>query len=119
MGKREQRRMKGRTDRTARVSAPVNGAGHANGTAHVNGAAHVNGTAHTNGAAHVVVFRSRRNAAHAAMPGNGCVKCGSVFVVREPAFVHCRYCGNMARIPSGSLLEQELFELRSGLRLAS
>jgi hypothetical protein len=113
MGKRERRRMNGRTNRTARVSAPVNGAAHANGTAHVNG------TAHTNGTAHVVAFRSRLDAARAAMPANGCVKCGSVFVVREPAFVHCRYCGNMARIPSGSLLEQELFELRSGLRLAS
>jgi hypothetical protein len=113
MGKREQRRMSGRTNGTARVTASVNGAARVNGTAHVHGAAHVNGTAH------VVVFRSRLEAARAATPANGCVKCGSVFVVREPAFVHCRYCGNMARIPSGSLLEQELFELRSGLRLAS
>jgi hypothetical protein len=48
-----------------------------------------------------------------------CVKCSSTFVVREPAFLHCRYCGSMTRIQTGSLLEQELFEIRSGLRLAS
>jgi hypothetical protein len=48
-----------------------------------------------------------------------CAKCGSTFVVREPAFLHCRYCGSMNRIPNGSLLAQEEFELRSGLRLAS
>jgi hypothetical protein len=48
-----------------------------------------------------------------------CLKCSSSFVVREPAFLHCRYCGSMTRIQTGSLLEQELFELRSGLRLAS
>jgi hypothetical protein len=48
-----------------------------------------------------------------------CVKCGSVFVDHEPAFVHCRYCGCIARIANRSLLEQEEFELRSGLRVAS
>jgi hypothetical protein len=48
-----------------------------------------------------------------------CLKCSSTFVVREPAFLHCRYCGSMTRIQTGSLLEQELFEIRSGLRLAS
>jgi len=48
-----------------------------------------------------------------------CPKCASAFVAREPAFLHCYYCGNMARIPTGSLLAQELFELRSGFRLAS
>ncbi len=48
-----------------------------------------------------------------------CPKCDSGFVTREPAFLHCRYCGNMARIARGSLLDQELFERRSGLRLAS
>lgn len=48
-----------------------------------------------------------------------CPKCGSGFIVHEPAFVHCCYCGAMARIATGSLLVQELFELRSGLRLAS
>ena len=48
-----------------------------------------------------------------------CVKCGSTFVAREPAFVHCRYCGKMARLAGASLLDQELFELRSGLRIAS
>jgi hypothetical protein len=47
-----------------------------------------------------------------------CPKCRSSFVGREPAFVHCRCCGAMARIATGSLLAQELFELRSGLRLA-
>jgi len=48
-----------------------------------------------------------------------CPKCGSAFVAREPLFLHCHYCGHLARIPTGSLLAQELFELRSGLRLAS
>lgn len=55
----------------------------------------------------------------AALAANRCVKCQSTFVMREPAFLHCYYCGAMTRIPSGSLLEQELFEVRSGLRLAS
>lgn len=57
--------------------------------------------------------------ATAALATNRCAKCRSTFVMREPAFLHCYYCGAMTRIPSGSLLEQELFELRSGLRLAS
>jgi DNA-directed RNA polymerase subunit RPC12/RpoP len=48
-----------------------------------------------------------------------CAKCGSTFVDHEPAFVHCRYCGAMARIANRSLLAQEEFELRSGLRVAS
>jgi|GraSoiStandDraft_16_1057320.scaffolds.fasta_scaffold3623585_2 hypothetical protein len=48
-----------------------------------------------------------------------CPKCDSGFVTREPAFLHCRFCGNMARIASGSLLDQELYERRAGLRLAS
>ncbi|HXG15497.1 MAG TPA: hypothetical protein VNK50_04570 [Calidithermus sp.] len=48
-----------------------------------------------------------------------CRKCGSGFIVHEPAFVHCRYCGAMTRRPHGSLPAQEEFELRSGLRLAS
>jgi len=48
-----------------------------------------------------------------------CHKCDSTYIVREPAFVHCRYCGAMHRIQSGSLLDQEEFEMRSGLRLAS
>lgn len=55
----------------------------------------------------------------AALETNRCAKCRSTFVMREPAFLHCHYCGAMTRIPAGSLLEQELFELRSGLRLAS
>jgi DNA-directed RNA polymerase subunit RPC12/RpoP len=48
-----------------------------------------------------------------------CVKCGSAFVDHEPAFVHCRYCGAIARIANRSLAAQEEFELRSGLRVAS
>ncbi|MBI4638745.1 MAG: hypothetical protein HY727_20600 [Candidatus Rokubacteria bacterium] len=48
-----------------------------------------------------------------------CSKCGSTFLGHEPAFVHCHYCGRMARIKNASLLAQELFELRSGMRLAS
>ena len=50
---------------------------------------------------------------------NRCVKCGSAFITREPAFVHCHYCGSMARIANAPLGAQELFELRLGLRLAS
>jgi hypothetical protein len=51
-------------------------------------------------------------------PIDRCVKCNSTFVGREPAFIHCFYCGKMARIASGSLLAQEEFEMRSGLRIA-
>jgi hypothetical protein len=57
-----------------------------------------------------------------AQPGpgpGGCVKCGSLFLEIEPAFVHCRYCGSLSRIRGASLLAQEEYELRSGLRLAS
>ncbi len=62
----------------------------------------------------------RERAAHAAPPdGLSCAKCGSTFIVREPAFIHCRYCGSMHRIPAGSMIAQEEFEMRSGLRLAS
>ena len=50
---------------------------------------------------------------------SACVKCGSRFVDHEPAFVHCRYCGAIARIANRSLAAQEEFELRSGLRVAS
>lgn len=52
-------------------------------------------------------------------PTNACVKCGSTFIVREPAFIHCHYCGTMSRIANAPLAAQELFELRLGLRLAS
>ena len=52
-------------------------------------------------------------------PTDKCVKCGSAFIVREPAFIHCHYCGAMSRIANASLGAQELFELRLGLRLAS
>ena len=51
--------------------------------------------------------------------GDGCIKCGSLFIEVEPAFVHCRYCGNMSRIRGASLLAQEEWEMRSGMRLAS
>lgn len=54
-----------------------------------------------------------------AQPTNKCVKCGSTFIVHEPAFIHCHYCGAMSRIANASLGTQELFELRMGLRLAS
>lgn len=54
-----------------------------------------------------------------SQPTDACVKCGSAFIVREPAFVHCHYCGAMARIANAPLGAQELFELRMGLRLAS
>jgi hypothetical protein len=47
-----------------------------------------------------------------------CTKCGSTFMCHEPAFVHCRYCGKMARVANASLVDQELFEIRSGLRVA-
>ena len=49
----------------------------------------------------------------------GCMKCGSTFIEIEPAFVHCRYCGSLSRIRGTSLLAQEVYEMRSGLRLAS
>src|SRR4029453_638336 len=47
----------------------------------------------------------------------GCMKCGSLFIEIEPAFVHCRYCGSLSRIRGTSLLAQEEYEMRSGLRL--
>ena len=50
---------------------------------------------------------------------NSCVKCGSSFVTQEPLFVHCHYCGAMVRVAAASLLEQENFEIRSGMRVAS
>ena len=53
-----------------------------------------------------------------AQPLDRCVKCNSTFVGREPAFIHCFYCGKMARIANASLLAQEEFEMRSGLRIA-
>ena len=48
-----------------------------------------------------------------------CTKCNSTFIHHEPAFVHCYYCGKIARIAGRSLLIQEEFEMRSGLRVAS
>jgi hypothetical protein len=57
--------------------------------------------------------------AQAGEGGSGCHKCGSLFVEIEPAFVHCRYCGSLSRIRGASLLAQEEWETRSGMRLAS
>jgi len=51
-------------------------------------------------------------------PIDRCVKCNSTFIGREPAFIHCFYCGKLARIANASLLAQEEFEMRSGLRIA-
>jgi len=73
--------------------------------------------------AHIVKFGPARAAREAGRRGgahdpNRCGKCDSTYIVREPAFVHCRYCGAMNRIHDGSLPAQEEFELRSGLRLA-
>lgn len=48
-----------------------------------------------------------------------CAKCKSTWVVLEPAFIHCKYCGALNRIANASLDAQEEFEIRSGLRLAS
>jgi hypothetical protein len=53
-----------------------------------------------------------------AQPIDRCVKCNSTFIGREPAFIHCFYCGKLARIANASLLAQEEFEMRSGLRIA-
>ena len=47
------------------------------------------------------------------------MKCHSTFIAHEPAFIHCYYCGKMARIANASLLLQEEFEMRSGMRAAS
>jgi hypothetical protein len=52
-------------------------------------------------------------------PIDRCVKCHSTFIGHEPAFIHCYYCGKMARIANASLLLQEEFEMRSGMRAAS
>jgi hypothetical protein len=70
---------------------------------------------------HLSPARVRARAARKSAEGEaaGCAKCGSLYVAREPAFLHCRCCGSLSRIPTGSLLEQQLFEMRSGLRLAS
>jgi hypothetical protein len=57
--------------------------------------------------------------ARAGEGGGGCHKCGSLFVEIEPAFIHCRYCGSLSRIHGASLLAQEEWEQRSGMRLAS
>jgi hypothetical protein len=56
---------------------------------------------------------------HVDASTDACVKCASTFISYEPAFIHCHCCGNMARIAGGSLLAQELWEIRSGFRIAS
>jgi hypothetical protein len=45
-----------------------------------------------------------------------CTKCTSTFIEHEPAFVHCKYCGNMMRVAGALFLEQDTYEMRSGLR---
>ncbi|HEU5320359.1 MAG TPA: hypothetical protein VFX28_06135 [Methylomirabilota bacterium] len=65
---------------------------------------------------HILLRASRR---FLQAPASRCTKCGSEFVTREPAFLHCHYCGAMTRIANASLEAQEVFEIRSGLRLAS
>jgi hypothetical protein len=72
----------------------------------------------------VIPFTSERMLQHAARrfvdaAATRCSKCDSTFVMREPAFLHCYYCGKMARIANASLMVQEEFEMRSGLRVAS
>ena len=71
----------------------------------------------------VVTFVPRRREKKGQPPAADgtprCVKCDSIWVVLEPAFIHCKYCGAMNRITNASLAAQEEFEIRSGLRLAS
>ena len=62
---------------------------------------------------------ARAARAFLAEPVARCPKCDSTFVKREPAFLHCRHCGKLARIANVSLDVQELWEIRSGLRIAS
>lgn len=82
-----------------------------------------NGSA-ANGSAKVVsllepeLMLERATRRFLAQPSDRCVKCNSTFIGREPAFIHCFYCGKMARIANASLLAQEEFETRSGLRIA-
>jgi hypothetical protein len=52
-------------------------------------------------------------------PQARCPKCDSTYVGREPAFIHCRLCGKLARIADAPLDLQEIWEMRSGLRIAS
>ena len=52
-------------------------------------------------------------------PQTRCPKRDSTYVGREPAFIHCRLCGKLARIAGAPLELQEIWEMRSGLRIAS
>ena len=69
---------------------------------------------------HVTPDRFLESAAKRFVRGrpHACPKCGSTYIRHEPAFVHCRLCGKIARIADAPLGDQELYELRSGLRLA-
>lgn len=80
-------------------------------------------TSRKNGGAQVIPLEPERFLKAAAKQfvserPDRCLKCGSTFMCHEPAFVHCRYCGKLARVANASLVEQELFEIRSGLRVA-
>ena len=68
---------------------------------------------------HAKIVRLVPRRVQAGDRAGGCHKCGSHFVEIEPAFVHCRYCGSLSRIRGASLLAQEEWEMRSGMRLAS
>ena len=82
-------------------------------------------TAATTGRARVVslldpdIVLERTAKRFLAQPTDRCVKCHSTFIGHEPAFIHCYYCGKMARIANASLFLQEEFEIRSGMRAAS
>ncbi len=52
-------------------------------------------------------------------PQARCPKWDSTYGGWEPAFIHCHLCGKLARIADAPLELQELWEIRSGLRIAS
>lgn len=69
---------------------------------------------------HVTPDRFLESAAKRFIRGRplACPKCSSTYIRHEPAFVHCRLCGKIARIADASLGDQELYERQAGLRLA-
>ena len=69
---------------------------------------------------HVTPQRFLESAAKRFVRGRplACLKCGSTYIRHEPAFVHCRLCGKIARIADASLGDQEVYERQRGLRLA-